>query len=65
MSGRHGELNGADAIPTEWVDPQDMSCDMCGRTIYDGSLRPEVHAGSTLWKCGGCRERDRQRWEAA
>lgn len=62
MCSRHAPTNGADS-EREWANPFDSTCDMCGRTVWDGSLRPEHMAGSTLWKCAVCRARDQQRYE--
>lgn len=43
----------------EPVVPRDTWCDRCGRTIYDGSLRPQPDA--RMWLCGACRTRQQER----
>ena len=60
VSSRHVE-EGAGA---EYVDRRDTSCDLCGKTVYNGSLRVETNGLTILWKCGACRERDEARWRS-
>lgn len=59
MCSRHRPENGADSEP---LDARDTFCDLCARTIRDGSLRAETLGGSTLWTCGDCRARARARY---
>jgi hypothetical protein len=63
---RHQPEHGADSAESlaESLDPRDTSCDLCNRVIWDGSLRAETLAGTTLWRCGTCRERTAARYAA-
>ena len=52
----------SDGTVGEPIDRFDQSCDLCGRIAWDGSLRAETHAGTTLWKCAACREQSDARF---
>ena len=64
MSSRHVEAGaGEEYASTEYVNPADTFCDVCLKTIYDGSLRAENQGGSIAFVCGNCRARAEERYE--
>ena len=62
MSSRHQPIAGADSA--EYADPRDVTCDYCGRLFYQSLLHKSTIAGTYMWRCEECYQRDLARYDA-
>ena len=62
MCSRHSEPDGADSA--EPIDIRDVTCDYCGRLFYQSLLHQSSIAGTYMWRCEECYQRDLARYDA-